>query len=154
MLISSPFRGVGGYRHAPNIAPISVSDITLYKPLIKIWRQLFCSNKLCVAMAPKVHTPARKPAVAPQAQSVFGSAKNAARLAEEISANKAVKPNILTLLPLFISSWVSLLSTIQAVPNTFGLYQIPPTKKADNAATKSAGQLITAGFRIVKSLAP
>ena len=93
-------------------------------------------------MAPKVHIPAKKPAVAPQDVVVVGSAKNAARLADDISANKAVKPNILPVLPAFISSCVSLLSAIQELPKTFGLYQRPPTAKAEIAATKTAGQLI------------
>ena len=46
-------------------------------------------------MAPNVHTPAKKPAVAPQAVSVFGSAKNAARLADAINEKMKANPNIL-----------------------------------------------------------
>lgn len=103
-----------------------------------------------MAIAANVHTPAKKPAVAPQARSVFGSAKKQARFADDIKANSAVKPNVLAMFDFWISSCDSLLSTIHAVPNTFGLYHTPPTAKADNAATNTAGQLINAGFIMKK----
>ena len=103
-----------------------------------------------MAIAANVQIPARNPAVAPQLVVVVGVAKNAARFADDIRENTAVKPNILALLPFFMSSSVSLLSVIQAVPKTFGLYQIPPIAKEDRAATTTAGQLIKAGFIVFK----
>ena len=50
-----------------------------------------------MAIAPKVQIPAKKPAVAPHDVVVVGVAKNAAKLADDISANNAVKPNVLAM---------------------------------------------------------
>ena len=111
-----------------------------------MWRQLFCSKMLCVAMAQNVHIPAKKPAVAPHEVVVVGSAKKAARLAAAINENIAVNPKVFAMFDFSICSWLRLLSFIQAVPNTEGLYHKPPIAKLDMAATNTAGQLISDGF--------
>src|SRR5690349_10316152 len=106
-----------------------------------------------MAMAQNVHMPAKKPAVAPQARSVFiphptgqvagGSTRNMPRLAAITSEKIKVKPKIFPLLPpVFICSSVRLLSFIQAFPNKPGEYHIPPTTKEEMPATKTASQLI------------
>jgi len=102
-------------------------------------------------MAAKVHIPAKRPASAPHEAVVAGVARKAAKLAELISANKAVKPNIFALLALaLMCSLVRLLSVSHALPNKIGEYHNPPTIKADKAATTTAGQLISEGFIIVR----
>ena len=106
-----------------------------------------------MAMAQKVHMPARKPAVAPHATSTFGtqsagqveggSAKNMARLAAITNENMAVAPKIFPLLPpALICSSVKLLSFIHAFPKRFGEYQMPPMINAEMPATNTASQLI------------
>src|SRR4051812_15711055 len=104
---------------------------------------------LWVAMAPNVHIPANKPAVAPHEVVVVGSAKKAARLAADINENSAAKPNVLPISDFFIWSSDKLLSFIHVLPNTSGLYHRPPTAKPAMAATKTAGQLINDGFIIL-----
>src|SRR4051812_39190560 len=99
-----------------------------------------------MAMAENVHIPASSPASAPQVTVVSAGLRNIARLADISNENTAVKPNILPLLLFCVSSMVRLLAAIQAVPNTLGEYQRPPTINADRAATTTAGQLISAGF--------
>ncbi len=105
-------------------------------------------------MAPNVHIPAKKPAVAPHEVVVVGTAKKAARLADDIKQKNAVKPKVRAMFDFCTCSCDRLLSTIHMLPNTFGLYQTPPTAKLDRAATNTAGQLINEGFIIVKGLAP
>ena len=90
------------------MAPIKVSATRLYPPLIKMWRQLFNSKRLWIALAQKVQMPARKPAVAPQLTSVIlaqlpvhsagVSARNMARFTAINREKIAVKPNIFPLL--------------------------------------------------------
>src|SRR6185503_2058963 len=99
-----------------------------------------------MAMAEKVQIPARKPASAPQAAVVLASARNIARLTAINSEKNAVKPNILPLLPDLISSSVSLLSAIQALPKTGRAYQRPPTINEDRPAATTASQLISEKF--------
>ena len=99
-----------------------------------------------MAIAQNVHTPARKPAVAPHARSVFASARNIARFTAISKEKKAVKPNIFPLLPYFICSSVRLLSVIQALPKNVREYHMPPTANAERPATKTAGQLINEKF--------
>src|SRR5579863_5064398 len=95
-----------------------------------------------MAIALNVQMPARKPASAPQAAVVFASARNMARFTAINSEKNAVKPNIFPLLPDLISSSVSLLSVIQALPKTGLAYQMPPTANEERPATSTAGQLI------------
>src|ERR1041385_951229 len=113
---------------------------------MKICLQLFSSNRLWIAIAQKVHMPARKPAVAPHDALVFASARNMARLIAITSEKIAVKPNILPLLPCFICSSDKLLSIIHALPKSWREYQIPPTAKAESPATITASQLIREKF--------
>src|SRR3569833_3854075 len=102
-----------------------------------------------MAMAQNVQIPARKPAVEPQVISVIWpglSARNMARFTAINRENIAVKPNTLAGLPFFISSSVSLLSIIQALPKMPREYHIPPTANAEIPATITASQLIDEGF--------
>src|ERR1700757_1155493 len=101
-----------------------------------------------MAMAQKVQMPARKPASAPQAAVVFASARNMARLTAISSEKNAVKPNVLAILPDLMSSSVSLLSVIQALPKTGRAYQMPPTTKDDRPAATTASQLINEKFML------
>src|SRR5262249_38595732 len=106
-----------------------------------------------MAMAQNVQIPARKPAVAPQAISVFGmhfatqsaqegegSARNMPRLAAINREKINVHPNILPLFPPFTSLSLRLLLFIQALPNRPGEYQIPPTTNEETPATNMASQ--------------
>src|SRR5688572_28751900 len=106
-----------------------------------------------MAMAQKVHMPAKKPAMVPHCISVFtaqpsgqvavGSERNMPRLTAISKEKIKVKPKILPLLPPFlICSSVKPLSFIQAFPKRPGEYQMPPTANAETPATKTASQLI------------
>ena len=96
-------------------------------------------------MAEKVQIPAKNPAIIPHEISVFISvlsARNIPRLTDINKEKTAVNPKIFPLLPERICSSVNPDSRIQIFPNKPGEYQIPPTTKADNPATKTASQLI------------
>jgi len=104
--------------------------------------KLFLSNNpmIKIAMATQPN-PARNPAVAPHAVSVFGSFRNIARLKAIINDQTKDQPKILAM-PDF--SWPSVkpFSFIQAFPNRAGEYHNPPSKNVLSAATKTASQLI------------
>jgi hypothetical protein len=129
------------------IAPIKVSETTLYKPLMSICLRLLSSNKLWIAIAQKANSPVWKPMAIPLCTSVWEPDKNSARLAAIINEKINVKPNIFPLLPDLIWSSVKLPSVIQAFPKSGREYQIPPSTKADKAAATTASQL-----RCVKSI--
>ena len=58
-----------------------------------------------------------------------------------MKAYTKVSPNIFSMFPFWACSSVKPISFIQMVPKTFGLYQMNPTTKEDNAATKMANKL-------------
>src|SRR5271155_1406005 len=85
------------------------------------------SNRAIVAIARATQPkPARKPAVAPQAALVLGSARKAARFAAMITSKSSARPKIFVILPLAKSASVRLLTDIHARPNKTGEYQSPP----------------------------
>src|SRR5271169_203806 len=93
------------------------------------------SNSAMVAIPSATQpNPARKPAVAPQAALVFGSARKAARFAAMIMAKMSARPKILIMLLLARSASLKLLTAIQARPNRTGEYQRPPIRKVETAA--------------------
>src|ERR1700733_3900836 len=114
------------------------------------------SNKAIVAIPSATHpNPARKPAVAPQAAVVFGSARKAARFAAMITAKTNARPKIMAMLLLARSASLRLLADIQARPNRAFEYHSPPSTKVETAAARTANQLIC-GIKVlldeVKSL--
>src|SRR5277367_2661328 len=118
------------------------NDTVTYPPLIRMYFHERRSNKAMVAIPRATHPkPARNPAVAPQTALVFGSARNAARFADIISAKRNERLKIFAILLLARSSLVKLLTDIQARPNIAGEYQSPPSTNVEAAADRTASQL-------------
>src|SRR5215475_3086969 len=98
--------------------------------------QDFCSNKAIIPSPSATQpNPARKPAVAPQAVLVLGSARNAARFAAISTENKNEKPKVFGRLPVRIWSSDKPTSFCQARPNRIGEYHSPPRTNVETAAT-------------------
>src|ERR1700752_1103817 len=99
------------------------------------------SNRLMTPSPRATHPkPARKPAVAPQAAVVLGSARNRARLAAMSSEKMNEKPKILPVLPFCRSGSVNQHSAIQERPKRAGEYHSPPRTKVEIAAATTASQ--------------
>src|SRR5882724_1612784 len=82
--------------------------------------------------------PARKPAVAPQAMSVLGALRNIARLNDMMRLKMKLMPKTLAGESGGGSSLPNPLARFQALWNSAGEYQSPPSRKAERAATRMA----------------
>src|SRR5690242_6471598 len=84
----------------------------------------------------------------PMVRPISGVLRNMARFTAMMRVKISDQPKIFALLPACTSSTVRLFSVIQALPKSAGLYQTPPSIKAEIAAARTASQ-----FTVLMSIA-
>ena len=98
--------------------------------------------ELMPKLAATQHRPAEAPAPSANGKAGAGPRKSAKTRAA-IALSTKEPPKVSAALPRAISSCVSPVSRIQALPNKTGEYHIPPRRKLDAAATSTAQTLIS-----------